>query len=147
MVFYVRASPIQCHIFPLQTVIIVMYLTILYFKYKMRKTGSYDVHRRHSIPKRERIISLEDSGTSSVSSSFRDITQEYGHRTRVLEGVAELGCSGEMRQVEGDMTTVLRNIPPLGRNERREDRRDDIVVAVVQPGDSRSDYTYSNRTL
>lgn len=81
------------------TVAIALYLLFLYFKHKHNKTGSYNVHERHV--SRSKLRPPEphtaESGTSSVHSSFRDITAQY-HRERVLGGVAELGCAGELRR-------------------------------------------------
>ena len=81
------------------TVAIALYLMFLYFKHKHNKTGSYNVQERHvAQPKlRPPQQNTAESGTSSVHSSFRDITAQY-HRERVLGGVAELGCTGELRR-------------------------------------------------
>ena len=71
-----------------------MFLAFLFFKRRRNKTGFYDVHQRQ---KSRRIRSTDlESATSSVHSSFRDITEEC-QRERVLQGVADLGCDGEMQ--------------------------------------------------
>ncbi len=69
-----------------------MYLVFLFFKYKQRKTGSYNVYVKQHSP-RSRLQSVAECGTSSAHSSFRDITEQC-QRGRLLSGVAVLSSAG-----------------------------------------------------
>ena len=73
-----------------------MYVAFLFFKCKQRRKGSYNVHARHQ-SKQQSPDSNAELGTSSVHSSFRDITVQY-QRERMLVGM--LGNTGDLDQGE-----------------------------------------------
>lgn len=88
-----------------------MYLVFLFFKYKYNKTGTYNVHKRHSEQQQQqgsglmriRESSSLESGTSSAHSSFRDISQLYNHdRVRDCLVQAELGSATNINVGSGN---------------------------------------------
>lgn len=111
-----------------------MYFVFHYFKYKHNKTGSYDVQGRHK-PRPRVSSTATELATASVHSSFRDITEQY-NRERVLEGIAELGCTGELRRNQSLGSVVVEG---LGRDGSEASTCGLVTVSIHDQDEERRD--------
>ena len=85
--------------FPVLAVAASMYTTFLFFKCKQRRKGSYNVHAAQS--RNPRLNSNLECGTSSVHSSFRDITVHYQQERALSDDIAELERAGSLGERAG----------------------------------------------
>ena len=83
----------------------------LFIKCKHQTSGSYSFNRKYHREKKKKIeIKMQSDqdtetlkGYSSVISIMKEYDELYGHR-RVLEGVADLGCNGTIKQIKTSPT-------------------------------------------
>lgn len=122
----------------ISTVVLVLYAVFLYMKCKNRRSGSYNVYKKHSMTHDGRNYLRRQSdyepGTESVHSSFRDITQRCQHSEQLLGGLAELGHAGPAREEDENSATACDiSIPELRRDQSNEPDDDRPVAGVTNP--------------